>query len=322
MQDSISNSHNWQTVDEIVIPSGRQESLVPYGMPQPSTSQPAMVYRPWQPVIDSVAKAREDSLIRSVNDSLAHIPNPYGIVIDAPYSAPAEYKLTSHNNYGSGLSWIFLVLGVLFCAVCLKLKNTPGYLMTLWADFREVRFRHNVFDNTVKETSFLILLLIGWMCCAGILLWELVRFLGGMPFMSRHLFPDAQLEGCALCSAVAGVYVIFMLLNYELVGNVFSDARITRLWVKGATAGFGLQTMILFPVALLALCYPEWNEILLWITGGIIIIGKIIFIYKGFRIFFQQLRSWLVFLCYLCSLEIVPLILAYLLACQICVKWL
>ncbi|MDE6338919.1 MAG: DUF4271 domain-containing protein [Muribaculaceae bacterium] len=54
--------------------------------------------------------------------------------------------------------------------------------------------------------------------------------------------------------------------------------------------------------------------------GGIIGIGKIVFIYKGFRIFFQQLRSWLLFLCYLCSLEIVPLILAYLLAYQICVN--
>ena len=322
MQDSVRNTQNWQTVDEVVIPSAAQEPLVPYGMPANAPAKPT-AYKTWKPVFDSVAKAREDSIVRAVNDSLAHIQSGYGIVLESPYASQLQHPELAKQSSAEGLSWIFVALGVLFCIVCIKLKNAPGYLMTLIADAKEVRMRHNVFDNTVKETSFLIILLIGWICCAGIMLWELVRCAGGVPlFPQPQPVPDHTLLGVGLCSAVAAVYVVFMLLSYEFAGNVFADRKVTRLWVKGATAGMGLQTFLLFPVALLALCYPEWCNTLLWIGGGILVFGKILFIYKGFRIFFQQIRSWLLFLCYLCSLEIVPLILAYLLAYQICVKWL
>lgn len=322
MQDSVRNTQNWQTIDEIVIPSAAQEPLVPYGMPADASAKPA-TYKAWQPVFDSVAKAKEDSIVRAVNDSLARIPSGYGIIIEPPYAEELQHPELARQSSSEGLSWIFAALGVLFCIVCIKLKNAPGYLMTLIADAKEVRMRHNVFDNTVKETSFLIILLIGWICCVGILLWELVRCAGGVPFVpAPRPVPNHTLLGVGLCSAAAGAYVVFMLLSYELAGNVFADRRITRLWVKGATAGMGFQTFLFFPVALLALCYPEWDVTLLWIGAGILGFGKILYIYKGFRIFFQQIRSWLLFLCYLCSLEIIPLILAYLLAYQICVKWL
>lgn len=321
MQDSIGNNHNWQTVDEIVIPSS-QEQLMPYGMPKTSSSQAAMQYKTWHPVFDSVAKAREDSIVRAVNDSLAHIQSGYGIIIEAPYTTKLESPGPANQDSSHGLSWIFVVLGLLFFMVCMKLKNAPGYLMTLLSDAKDVRIRHSMFDNTVKETSFLIILIVTWICCAGIMLWELVRFAGGMPFVPEaHVIPNHTLRGVELCAGVAAVYVIFMLLSYELIGMVFSDRMITRLWVKGAAAGMGLQALAFFPLALVALCYPAWDAILLWIGAAILGIGKILFIYKGFRIFFQQIRSWLLFLCYLCSLEIVPLILAYLLAYQICVEW-
>lgn len=102
------------------------------------------------------------------------------------------------------------------------------------------------------------------------------------------------------------------------MGNVFSDRQLTRLWVKGATALMGLQSFMFFPLALLSLCYAEWGGIILILAGIVFVFGKIQFIYKGFRIFFNQMSSWLLFLYYLCSLEIVPLILAYLAALQIC----
>lgn len=114
-------------------------------------------------------------------------------------------------------------------------------------------------------------------------------------------------------------YVIFMLLAYEITGNVFSDRNMTRLWVKGASALMGLQVFLFFPFALLSLCYPEWNRIILILAGIVFIIGKIQFIYKGFRIFFNQISSWLLFLYYLCSLEIVPLILVYFGTVALCI---
>ena len=75
---------------------------------------------------------------------------------------------------------------------------------------------------------------------------------------------------------------------------------------------------MLFPLSLVALNYPKWDVPVLLIAAGVFVIGKIVFLYKGFRIFFTQISSWLLFLYYLCSLEIVPLILTYLGAVTLC----
>ena len=109
---------------------------------------------------------------------------------------------------------------------------------------------------------------------------------------------------------------------YWLVGNVFTDARKTEMWVRGAAATNGAEAFLLFPLALLALTQPEWNPGVLILAGIVFILGKFLFIFKGFRIFFNQFSSWLLFLYYLCSLEIIPLLLTYGLTLTLCSMWL
>ncbi len=322
MQDSIQHNaaaQGWQTVDEIVVPSQSAEQLVPVGMKSQSVKKSAGFRKP-AAVVDSAAKAREDSIIRAVNDSLAHEKSGFGIVLQAPYREQVAVSSSEQSGAGDGLSWVFAVLAVLFCAVCLKFRNTPRYIRTLVADMKDVRTRHNMFDNTVRETSFLIILIVAWICCSGILLWQLQRLTVPDAGFNSLSIADRPLPGIGICAGVAAVYVVFMLLAYEITGNVFSDRKMTRIWVKGASATMGLQVFLFFPFALLTLCYPEWNRTILILAGFVFIIGKIQFIYKGFRIFFNQISSWLLFLYYLCSLEIVPLILAYLAALQVCAK--
>lgn len=321
MQDSIQHSaagQGWQTVDEIVVPSQSAEPLVPVGMKSQQAVRKSV--NTWKPVavLDSAAKAREDSIIRAVNDSLAHEKSGFGIVLQAPYREQFAASPAEKSASGDGLSWVFAVLAILFCTVCLKFRNTPRYIRTLVSDIKDVRTRHNMFDNTVRETSFLIILIVAWICCSGILLWQLLRLTVPDVAFNSLSIPDKPLAGIGICAGVAAVYVIFMLLAYEITGNVFSDRKMTRIWVKGASATMGLQVFLFFPFALLSLCYPGWNRIILILAGFVFVIGKIQFIYKGFRIFFNQISSWLLFLYYLCSLEIVPLILAYFAALQIC----
>ena len=326
MQDSIQNSgvqqEGWHTVNEIVVPSQSAEQLLPVGMSSSPVRKAVGTWKPVKSVADSIAKAKEDSIVRAVNDSIAKEKNAFGVVLQPPYREHVSDIVAARVSSGDGLSWVFAVLAILFCAVCLKIKNTPRYIKTLVSDMKDVSVRHNMFDNTVKETSFLIILIIAWICCVGILLWQLLKStVPGLPAYSVSI-PDSPLAGIGLCSAVAASYVVFMLIAYEITGNVFSDRKMTRIWVKGASATMGLQVFLFFPLALLSLCYPEWNRIILILAGSVFVIGKIQFIYRGFRIFFNQFSSWLLFLYYLCSLEIVPLILSYLAALQICVMWL
>ena len=94
------------------------------------------------------------------------------------------------------------------------------------------------------------------------------------------------------------------------------------MWVRGAAATNGAEAFLLFPFALLALTQPEWNPGVLILAGIVFILGKFLFIFKGFRIFFNQFSSWLLFLYYLCSLEIIPLLLTYGLTLTLCSMWL
>lgn len=247
-----------------------------------------------------------------------------GIVIINPAAAyrnvtrqPAERPI-----WGNGMSWIYLGLIILFCFTAVKFKGSTKYLKAIFVDLTDTRVRHNVFDETVKETSLLVLMNMMWIVSVGILLWVLVTIVPGNNPAGSLGIPDNQAKGIVLCTGVVAVYMIVIFVAYTIVGNVFSDSKLTRLWLKGAGASSALETFLMFPIALLALNYPAWEKELLIAAGIVFIIGKIIFLYKGFRIFFNQISSWLLFLYYLCSLEIVPLILTYVASVAVCASWL
>lgn len=251
-----------------------------------------------QPAADSLAAGDSlgiDSLAAPVHDTT------YVILLDAPVKTKLQARVEQHG-LSSGLSWIMGGLLLLFVVIAIRFHNNSKYLRALFKSAFEVRERGNVFDDTVRETSFVILLNIMWCICVGILLYILVG--GGLRG------PDSA-KGMGISFGLTIAYELFLILAYWVIGNVFSDKLHTKMWLRGFMSATGLTTLILFPVALMALCYPGNALIALEIGLCAVILGKIVFIWKGFRIFFNQIGSWVLFLYYLCSLEIVPLILLY-----------
>ncbi len=257
--------------------------------------------------------------IASRNDSVAvkALDKTYGVVIDAPEVPTVE----AHNSYNWGMSTILAGLFLLFCIIGLRFRNNSKYIGALMRNLVEVRLRSNVFDETVRETSFIVLLNLLWSCSAGIVLCALLDYtLPDNPAFSFGLtaLTTKPAASTALCMGVMILYTCGMALAYLTVGTVFSDKVHATMWLKGFTASQGLLGWVFFPIALLLLFYPHWYEELLWIALISFLIAKFVFIWKGFRIFFTQFSSWVLFLYYLCSLEIVPLILTYWAACQLC----
>ncbi|MDE6716888.1 MAG: DUF4271 domain-containing protein [Muribaculaceae bacterium] len=244
------------------------------------------------------------------------VPEPvYGLLIKNPV-VREENPVTDITS--DGMSWVWLFLISLFCIVALKFKNNSRYLKAVVSDLTEVRVRQNAFDETVKETSFLILLNVLWVCSCGILLWNTILQTVPNNIFNSFGIPDRPAAGIGICTGVMAVYGLMMCLGYWIIGMVFTDRARARLWVKGAAASQGLEVILLLPIAALTLNYAPWTLGLLETAAGVFVLGKIIFIYKGFRIFFNQISSWMLFLYYLCSVEIVPLILTYFAALQLC----
>lgn len=241
--------------------------------------------------------AQPDSL---ATDSVA-TASPPALILSNPAPLHEEHP---HTSPATANSWILLVLFLLFAAVCFKIKNNSKYFTYLFRDLTNVRERSNAFDDTVRETSFVTLLNVLCAVSAAILIYS---------SLTPHI-PGAvssPLLSFLLCLGATSAYCLILPPVYWLVGDIFSDQNHAKMWVNGFLASQGVLGVALFPPAIVSLFYPGAVHIIIPVSLIILIIVKLLFITKGFRIFFTKYSSWITFLYYLCSLEIVPLILTF-----------
>ena len=219
-------------------------------------------------------------------------------------------------------SWVYMILFAAFFLACVRVRGNYKFLGAFFRDLVMVRERENMFDATMRETSFIFFVLLLSGCSIGVLM-RLAVPLYGASLPIKADIPDmggwisGELAATLVCMGLACAYIGAMWVCYTVVGKVFSDTLHTWLWVRGFTAGTGLGAVFFFPLALLALEYPALTAPLVLIAFVMLILVKILFIVKGFRIFFTESSLWVVFLYYLCSLEIVPLVITFGLACSL-----
>ena len=219
-------------------------------------------------------------------------------------------------------SWIYVILFSVFFLTCIRVRGNFKFIGAFFRDLVVVKERENLFDVTVKETSFIFLALLLTGCSVGVLLSEAVPLFGA-EFPVRAEIPDfgisvtGRLLPALVCIALTCGYIGAMWVCYTVVGKVFSDTLHTWLWVRGFTSGTGLAAAVFFPLALLSLAYPAYTVYIVLAGLAMLILVKFLFIVKGFRIFFTESSLWVVFLYYLCSLEIVPLVITFGLACSL-----
>ncbi|MCH5230467.1 MAG: DUF4271 domain-containing protein [Muribaculaceae bacterium] len=236
-------------------------------------------------------------------DTIAAPEPVYGLLLTPP-PPPERAPLRSDN--GNGISFILTGLFLLFLIIALRFRNNIKYALTIFRNLIETRTRQNVFDDTVRETSLIVMLNILWCGCAGIIGYCFLRFF----LTSGDPLPISAI-GMLWGMVVAAGYSIFMWWSYAAVGWVFSDRSHAELWVKGFSASQALMAPAFFILALVGICLPQTAPGVASLALLVFILAKLVFIWKGYRIFFYQFSSWVLFLCYLCSLEIIPLILCY-----------
>ncbi|MCM1077061.1 MAG: DUF4271 domain-containing protein [Bacteroides sp.] len=115
----------------------------------------------------------------------------------------------------------------------------------------------------------------------------------------------------AALSIIAVVYYLWQLLVYRLVGYVFTDRLSAMQWLKGFNASQALLGMTLTIPALVVLFNPERASVVVTVGAVCYVLARLIFIFKGFRLFYDNFGSLLYFILYLCTLEIVPPVILY-----------
>ncbi|MCM1400559.1 MAG: DUF4271 domain-containing protein [Bacteroides sp.] len=210
-------------------------------------------------------------------------------------------------GYDSGVMTLLIVL---FMVIASNFRHYSTFIKTFAQDLFTVRRRGNAFDetHTMSETRVTLSLITVVCVCEGILLHCAV---------ARHGASTGAFAGITLMALLCGVYYACQTMAYNTVGYLFSDATDTRQWVRGFNASQSLLGIGLTIPALISLFNPGSAPQLLTVSIFLYGVARVIFITKGFRIFYDNYSSLIYFILYLCTLEIIPPIILYRLASYI-----
>ncbi len=130
------------------------------------------------------------------------------------------------------------------------------------------------------------------------------EWISGETVVSRHLYI------LYFFLFIAG-YFLFKSLLYSFVNGVFIDGRSKRQWMYSLLFITAMEGVLLFPVSVAAIYIGISITVVFWWTLIVVGLVKILTFCKCFNIFFRPLGGYLQFFLYLCTLEIVPLLMMW-----------
>ena len=249
---------------------------------------------------------------------IAPWPEKPGTELDAPVALRAEVQ-TSRGvvPYMYGLeptpravlpgydSAVMTLLIAVFLILSTNFRSYGIFFKTYIQDLFKERRREAFYEtHTTSETRVLLALVLLATVCEGILLFAAAC-------------PTATLSAGAVFPTLLGMialtvgYYVFQYVAYSTVGYVFADPDKTRQWLRGFNGSQTLLGLALTIPALVVLFNPGATKLLVSLGVILYFLARIVFICKGFRLFYDKFESLLYFILYLCTLEIIPLILAY-----------
>lgn len=201
------------------------------------------------------------------------------------------------NDYG-----IMALLMAVIIFLTVNCRHYDTFFKTFFSDLLKVRERDSIFnDHTLSETRITVAMIIALCLSEAILIYAAV----GHAF--NHQFNIFII--IAAITLIAGVYYLWQLAAYATVGYLFTARWLSRQWLRGFNASQTLLGITLLIPAIRVLFRPEYTAIFLTIAASLYFLARIIFICKGFKVFYQNSFSLIYFILYLCTLEIAPLLL-------------
>ena len=202
-------------------------------------------------------------------------------------------------------SMVLLLLGLL--AMAMSYHTGYKYIENFFHNMFSTRRRENLFeDHTVNETGILAALIANTCIVEGFIAYFAVQHF--KPSLAASLQSNVFLHIAAFTAIAVGFYVVQWLV-YKLLGYTFSDKVGSKLWIDGFKASQSFLGLLLLLVLVPLMLFPSHGKMLLTVAAIMYLVARLIFIYKGFRIFYGNLSSCIYFILYLCAVEIVPLAL-------------
>ena len=208
---------------------------------------------------------------------------------------PIERPKRTGNDQG-----FVTVIVVLMLALTFSVKHIHRIWGTLIRRLWITRSRQDFDHITMVERRTIGLMLIATVFLIGLIATAALSLYS--PAMYTFTFTNTL----TVCYWIAG-YFIFQYIVYYAIGYAFTSAEGCRLWLEGFTASMSMLGLMLILPGLVVVFYPAITTIAIAVSIALYVIARIMFVYKGFKIFFTNFGSILYFILYLCTLEIVPI---------------
>ena len=108
-----------------------------------------------------------------------------------------------------------------------------------------------------------------------------------------------------LFAAFIAYYIVKTLL-YQMVNAVFFEKKKKEQFIKAFLFITAIEGVVLFPVILLQVYFDVTIEKTVIATLSVILIAKLLTLYRSFSLFFKRPGGWLQIILYFCALEITP----------------
>lgn len=208
----------------------------------------------------------------------------------------------SRPGNSAGDQGLVILIIALLMGLCMSFKT----VCRLWGElhrrlFASDRFRTAEHTTAAEKRTLFLLLLMA-------IVFVTVPATAAMSLA----FPDtftASATNSVYVGLLFSLYILFQYAAYNVVGRTFASDESCTLWVQGFTSSTVFMGVFLALPALIILFYPVLSLPMVIASCAIYIIARIIFIFRGFRIFYTNYSSLVYFILYLCTLEIIPVFL-------------
>ena len=243
---------------------------------------------------DSLAKS--DSV--SIADSI-HLADSIRAIALIPHG----FVGVKHPSLPQTESWVFIILVLLFFLFVYSISQSIGLISDTFKTFFHVKERSSIFSKaTVNDTRFRFFLIIFAIGSASFYVYLLLHN-PELPFSIKQF---------SLFLLTTSLFFIIKSLLFDLIGYVFLNTSNLKMAKEAYFNVVSFWGVCLFPILILQIYIPDnfigitqFLSLIVSISAGLLIIIKL------FQIFFQKILASFYILLYLCTLEILPLIILF-----------
>ena len=235
---------------------------------------------------DSIAKVDSVALIDTVKVQVLH-----------------GFEGIAHPSLPSSESWVFGAFLILFLVLVVSMLRGADWLTESIRTFFQVKERSSIFSKATTngyQSRFLL-------TCFSIGVFSLYAYyLFYTPAIGFHI------SGYWLFCVAIGLFLLFKCMMFQLIGYVFLDHTALKLARESYFNVLCYLSMALFPLLIFQIYFPDnLNESTGVLSLIVCVVAAILIIIKLFQIFFRKIVTTFYILLYLCTLEILPLIIMF-----------